>query len=190
MISPLPNTRIQVQGRRGKCRRRHRRTRHRRVHKHLAGRRTRVAQARPPHVSLDSECTHGAHYPPIHPTFRRSELHIDGDPRQEAWLQRGLDETSGSETRCIRNPPRPGGISEEKAALGAHTGFGSMVGCCYCMASFVGGADHKLGTDLLAQPSRGLQVMPPGSDRWLYIRVGIHARGHILTLRIDHGSAL
>ncbi|KAH9921154.1 Clavaminate synthase-like protein [Fomitopsis serialis] len=37
-----------------------------------------------------------------------------------------LDETSGSETRCIRNPPRPGGISEEKAALGAHTDFGSM----------------------------------------------------------------
>lgn len=66
-----------------------------------------------------------------------------------------LDETSGSETRCIRNPPRPGGISEEKAALGAHTDFGSMVGCCYCMASFVGGADHKLGTDLLAQPSGG-----------------------------------
>ena len=39
-----------------------------------------------------------------------------------------LDETSGSETRCIRNPPRPNGISEEKAALGAHTDFGSMVG--------------------------------------------------------------
>ena len=38
-----------------------------------------------------------------------------------------LDETSGSETRCIRNPSRPGGISEEKAALGAHTDLGSMV---------------------------------------------------------------
>lgn len=46
-----------------------------------------------------------------------------------------LDETSGSETRCIRNPPRPGGISEEKAALGAHTDFGSMVGCYSCVFS-------------------------------------------------------
>ncbi|KAI0718464.1 Clavaminate synthase-like protein [Fomitopsis betulina] len=61
-----------------------------------------------------------------------------------------LDETSGSETRCIRNPPRPGGISEEKAALGAHTDFGSM--------TFL---HNRLG---------GLQVMPPGSDKWLYIR--------------------
>ena len=42
-----------------------------------------------------------------------------------------LDETSGSETRCIKNPPRPGGISEEKAALGAHTDFGSMVSCYF-----------------------------------------------------------
>ncbi|KZT68062.1 Clavaminate synthase-like protein [Daedalea quercina L-15889] len=61
-----------------------------------------------------------------------------------------LDETSGSETRCIKNPPRPGGISEEKAALGAHTDFGSM--------TFL---HNRLG---------GLQVMPPGSDRWQYIR--------------------
>ncbi|EPS98874.1 hypothetical protein FOMPIDRAFT_1024447 [Fomitopsis schrenkii] len=61
-----------------------------------------------------------------------------------------LDETSGSETRCIRNPPRPGGISEEKAALGAHTDFGSM--------TFL---HNRLG---------GLQVMPPGSDKWLYIK--------------------
>ncbi|KAH9921158.1 Clavaminate synthase-like protein [Fomitopsis serialis] len=62
----------------------------------------------------------------------------------------GLDETSGSEARCIRNPPRPGGISEEKAALGAHTDFGSM--------TFL---HNRLG---------GLQVMPPGSDRWQYIK--------------------
>lgn len=37
------------------------------------------------------------------------------------------DEHSGSESRCIKNPPRPDGISEEKAALGAHTDFGSLV---------------------------------------------------------------
>ncbi|KAH9928942.1 Clavaminate synthase-like protein [Fomitopsis serialis] len=61
-----------------------------------------------------------------------------------------LDESSGSETRCIKNPPRPGGISEEKAALGAHTDFGSM--------TFL---HNRLG---------GLQVMPPGSDKWQYIK--------------------
>jgi len=33
---------------------------------------------------------------------------------------------SGSETRCIRTPPRPD-IPVDKATLGAHTDFGSMV---------------------------------------------------------------
>ncbi|TFY67411.1 hypothetical protein EVJ58_g1646 [Rhodofomes roseus] len=61
-----------------------------------------------------------------------------------------LDETSGSETRCIKSLPRPEGISEEKAALGAHTDFGSI--------TFL---HNRLG---------GLQVMPPGSDRWQYIK--------------------
>ncbi|PCH44472.1 Clavaminate synthase-like protein [Wolfiporia cocos MD-104 SS10] len=61
-----------------------------------------------------------------------------------------LDETSGSEARCIKNPPRPGGISEEKAALGAHTDFGSV--------TFL---HNRLG---------GLQVMVPGTDKWQYIK--------------------
>lgn len=77
-----------------------------------------------------------------------------------------LDETSGSETRCIRNPPRPGGISEEKAALGAHTDFGSMVGCYYWRCSFGGGADTSpppsSRPDLLAQPSGRLAGDAPG----------------------------
>jgi isopenicillin N synthase-like dioxygenase len=33
---------------------------------------------------------------------------------------------SGSETRCIRTPPRPG-LAADKATLGAHTDFGSLV---------------------------------------------------------------
>ncbi|PCH41798.1 Clavaminate synthase-like protein [Wolfiporia cocos MD-104 SS10] len=61
-----------------------------------------------------------------------------------------LDEHSGSEARCIRNPPRPGGISDDKAALGAHTDFGSL--------SFL---HNRLG---------GLQVMVPGTDKWQYVK--------------------
>ena len=30
-------------------------------------------------------------------------------------------EPSGSESRCIKNPPRPNGMTEEQAAIGAHT---------------------------------------------------------------------
>ena len=38
-------------------------------------------------------------------------------------------EYSGSEARLIKSPPRPGGIDEAKAALAAHTDFGSLVRC-------------------------------------------------------------
>jgi len=61
-----------------------------------------------------------------------------------------LEEHSGTEARCIKTPPRPEGMSEEKAALGAHTDFGSL--------TFL---HNRLG---------GLQVMVPGTDKWQYIR--------------------
>lgn len=38
-----------------------------------------------------------------------------------------IDELSGSETRCIKNPPRPAGMSESRSVVGAHTDFGSLV---------------------------------------------------------------
>ncbi|KAI9059090.1 Clavaminate synthase-like protein [Trametes sanguinea] len=61
-----------------------------------------------------------------------------------------LDEFSGSEARIIKNPPRPEGIDEAKAALAAHTDFGSL--------SFL---HNRLG---------GLQVMVPGTDKWQYVK--------------------
>ena len=36
------------------------------------------------------------------------------------------EEPSGSESRCIKNPPRPA-ATEPKTAIGAHTDFGSLV---------------------------------------------------------------
>ena len=38
-----------------------------------------------------------------------------------------LEEPSGSESRCIKNPPKPDDMPEDRAALGAHTDFGSLV---------------------------------------------------------------
>ncbi|KAG1800459.1 uncharacterized protein HD556DRAFT_1343976 [Suillus plorans] len=61
-----------------------------------------------------------------------------------------LEEYSGSETRCIRNPPVQIKEAAKIPAIGAHTDFGSL--------SFL---HNRLG---------GLQVLPPGHDEWSYIR--------------------
>ena len=50
-----------------------------------------------------------------------------GLPKGALAKQHPLEEPSGSEARCIKNPPKPEGITEEQAAIGAHTDFGSLV---------------------------------------------------------------
>jgi isopenicillin N synthase-like dioxygenase len=50
-----------------------------------------------------------------------------GLPEGELTKRHTMEEFSGSETRCIRNPPRPQGMTEEQRAIGAHTDFGSLV---------------------------------------------------------------
>ncbi|GJE89513.1 Clavaminate synthase-like protein [Phanerochaete sordida] len=52
---------------------------------------------------------------------------------------------NGGEARCIRTPPH-----QNSAGVGAHTDFGSLAI-----------VNNRLG---------GLQVMPPGTDQWLYIK--------------------
>lgn len=45
-----------------------------------------------------------------------------GLPKGTLAQRHDLNEYSGSEARCIKNPPRPNGITEQQAAIGAHTG--------------------------------------------------------------------
>ncbi|KAI8990727.1 hypothetical protein BD414DRAFT_484617 [Trametes punicea] len=49
-----------------------------------------------------------------------------GLPKDALEQRHPLDEPTGSEARCIQSGPRPEGISEEKAAIGAHTDFGYL----------------------------------------------------------------
>ncbi|EIW87439.1 Clavaminate synthase-like protein [Coniophora puteana RWD-64-598 SS2] len=69
---------------------------------------------------------------------------------KEGTLARKHNAYSGSEARCIRTPPAPADVSPDKVALLAHTDFGSL--------SFL---HNRLG---------GLQVLPPGHTKWLYVR--------------------
>ena len=63
-----------------------------------------------------------------------------------------FDMKSGSEARCIKSPPKKTSdiVEKGKAALGAHTDFGSL--------SFL---HNRLG---------GLQVLPPGVEDWQFVR--------------------
>ncbi|KAI0269389.1 Clavaminate synthase-like protein [Gloeopeniophorella convolvens] len=72
-----------------------------------------------------------------------------GLPREALAARHAPAEHSGSEARCIRAPAFQD-MPPEKAALGSHTDFGSL--------SFL---HNRLG---------GLQVLPPGTDEWKYVR--------------------
>lgn len=50
-----------------------------------------------------------------------------GLPRGAFLKRHSIDEHSGSEARCIRSPPMPPGSPENKAVIGGHTDFGSLV---------------------------------------------------------------
>ncbi len=74
-----------------------------------------------------------------------------GLPAGALERQHTREEPSGSEARCIKNPPRPGGISEERAAIGAHTDFGSLVSRDY---AGMGVRMLRACAVFLAQPTR------------------------------------
>ncbi|KAH9041813.1 Clavaminate synthase-like protein [Lactarius hengduanensis] len=62
----------------------------------------------------------------------------------------GLEEHSGSEARCIKKTPASTPEAPDKTAIGIHTDFGSL--------TFL---HNRLG---------GLQVLPPGTDEWKYVK--------------------
>ncbi|KAH9065125.1 Clavaminate synthase-like protein [Lactarius deliciosus] len=62
----------------------------------------------------------------------------------------GLEEHSGSEARCIKKTPASTPEAPDKPAIGVHTDFGSL--------TFL---HNRLG---------GLQVLPPGTDEWKYVK--------------------
>jgi isopenicillin N synthase-like dioxygenase len=89
-----------------------------------------------------------------------------GLPEGELAKRHTMEEFSGSEARCIKNPPK---MSEEQTAIGAHTDFGSLVcgvrDCLYnaeCRWDWQSFLHNRLG---------GLQVLVPGTEKWQYVKV-------------------
>ncbi|KAF7430927.1 hypothetical protein PC9H_006642 [Pleurotus ostreatus] len=70
-----------------------------------------------------------------------------GLPEGALAKRHSVEEFSGSEARCTKSPPTP---TETRLGIGAHTDFGSL--------SFL---HNRLG---------GLQVLPPNSETWQYIK--------------------
>ncbi|KDR86135.1 hypothetical protein GALMADRAFT_205313 [Galerina marginata CBS 339.88] len=70
-----------------------------------------------------------------------------GLPAGSLLRYHSADEFSGSETRVIRNAPTS---STTKVAIGSHTDFGSL--------------------SFLHNRQGGLQVLPPGSESWQYVK--------------------
>ncbi|KAI0756397.1 Clavaminate synthase-like protein [Daedaleopsis nitida] len=68
-----------------------------------------------------------------------------GLPKGSLASLHSTDEACGSEARVVKTPP-----NQSSAGIGAHTDFGTL--------TFL---HNRLG---------GLQVMPPGSQEWLYVR--------------------
>ena len=62
----------------------------------------------------------------INATFLKILERKLGIPEGELVRRHSVEEPSGSETRCIRNPPCASG-EKGKTAIGAHTDFGSLV---------------------------------------------------------------
>ena len=132
----------------------------------------RVHRAYPPTVDARMEST-------IKPFVRKSLavnatlLNILNDrlglPKGTLGARHTLEEPSGSEARTIKNPPKPGGISEAQAAIGAHTDFGSLASVQ--VIHFASEGVLTLVQSFLHNRLGGLQVMVPGTSEWQYVKV-------------------
>ncbi|PSR76517.1 hypothetical protein PHLCEN_2v8420 [Hermanssonia centrifuga] len=73
-----------------------------------------------------------------------------GFPKETLASKHPMWEPSSCESRCIKSHPGIGGVEGRKTTLGAHTDFVSL--------TFL---HNRLG---------GLQVLPPGSTNWYYVK--------------------
>ncbi|KAI0337222.1 Clavaminate synthase-like protein [Trametopsis cervina] len=70
-----------------------------------------------------------------------------GLPKGTLLSKHAVEAPSCCEARCIKKAP---GVADDKQAIGSHTDFGSL--------------------SFLHNRNGGLQVLPPGSDEWQYIK--------------------
>lgn len=91
-----------------------------------------------------------------------------GLPEGELLKKHSDEEPSGSETRCIKSPPRAP-EDNKTTAIGAHTDFGSLVSRIVLLFPTYR-ADHT--QSFLHNRLGGLQVMVPGTEEWQYVKVG------------------
>ena len=78
------------------------------------------------------------------------------------------EEHSGSETRCIKKTPASEPEPPDRAAIGSHTDFGSLVRGWECLH----GSAYATRQSFLHNRLGGLQVLPPGTDEWKHVKVG------------------
>ena len=109
-----------------------------------------------------------------------------GLPKGALAQRHKMFEPSGSESRCIKNPPRSGASADNnsKTAIGAHTDFGSLVRSPTYALSFV---ISRFGLDsvVLAQSPRRPTSHAPWfrdvalhSGKRLYVTKRVFSHGH------------
>ena len=97
-----------------------------------------------------------------------------GLPEGELTKRHTLEEFSGSEARCIRNPPRPLGMTEEQRAIGAHTDFGSLV------RGVVG--TETMILEMIGIGSRSSIIDSEGYRSWFLVLKSGSISGYVITM--------
>lgn len=95
-----------------------------------------------------------------------------GLPKGALAKRHDVRENSGSEGRAIKNPPNQA-YTADKAVLGSHTDFGSLVRTSKYerWASYDLHRTRTRQSFLHHHQLGGLQVLPPGSKQWKYVKV-------------------
>lgn len=92
-----------------------------------------------------------------------------GLPKGALAEKHTLNAPSGCESRVIKNPPRKDPSMPTKQAIGAHCDFGSLVGSP--IEAIYMTFELSLCQSFLHNRLGGLQVLPPGTTEWKYVKV-------------------